>query len=83
MRFFTPLKTLKALPKPELQALIQEEYGLTLASVVDPKEYVDRDILCIKLYMRPDIMEYVFDLDYAEMTASPTSWKALWEYFEY
>ena len=82
MPHFTDFETLLKLPTPEFQAVIEKEYGLTLASIARPKEYDTLDIMIVERCMPRDIKNLVLDLDYAEMTGSATIWKTLWECIE-
>ena len=79
---FTDFQTLLNLPPSAFQEVIEKEYDFTLASVIHPKEYDTLDIIYIEHCMPRYIKYLVLVRDYAEMTSSPTSWKALWEYFE-
>ena len=82
MDHYTDFQTLLYLTRPQFQDVIEREYGFILASVIKPKEYDVFDIQRVEHFMPSHIKLIVFELDYQEMTDSPTSWKALWEYFE-
>ncbi len=70
-------KTLKALSPLQFQELIKEEYNLTLASVLFPKEYNTLEILIVEKVMPRYIQSIVLARDYAEMVASDTYWTPL------